>query len=136
MGVPLNEVFISSPHVKVTYFHAIILLLIQNSFPFNFRKSLKKSENITNKLTVFTSFLSVTPLSLWYLHIHISLNLFVGGIFCSVIVIFIFVVSWLHKHLGTGEWMYGCWVDALIMWSPLKFIILRYSFEFSVLRFE
>ena len=27
-----------------------------------------------------------------------------------------FVVPCLHKHLGTGEMMYGRWVDALITW--------------------
>ena len=29
----------------------------------------------------------------------------VGDIFCSFIIIFIFVVPCLHKHLGTGEWV-------------------------------
>ena len=59
----------------------------------------------------------------------------VENIFCSFIIIFIFVIPCLHKHLSNGEWMYGCWIDALITWSPLKFIIIRYSFGFSMSRF-
>ena len=58
----------------------------------------------------------------------------VEDIFCSFIVIFIFVVPCLHKHLDTSEWIYGCWAEALYTWSPLKFIILRYSFGFSMSR--
>ena len=37
----------------------------------------------------------------------------------------VFVVSCLQKHLGTGEWMYRCLVEAQVTWSPLKFIILQ-----------
>ena len=36
----------------------------------------------------------------------------VQDIFCSFIIIFTFVVPCLHQHLGAGEWMYGCWVEA------------------------
>ena len=60
---------------------------------------------------------------------------FVEDIFCSFIIIFIFVVPGLHKRLGTGEWTYGRWVEALITWSSLKFILLKYSFGFSMSRF-
>ena len=35
---------------------------------------------------------------------------------------FIFVFPYWHEHLGTGEWMNGCWLDALITWSALNFI--------------
>ena len=52
----------------------------------------------------------------------------VGDIFRSFIIMFIFVVAYLHKHLGA---MYGRWVDVLITWSALKFIVLRYSIEFQ-----
>ena len=62
-------------------------------------------------------------------------NEYVEGIFCSFVIIFIFVVPCVHKHLRTEEWMSGCWVEASITWSPLKFITLRYSFGFSMSRF-
>ena len=60
----------------------------------------------------------------------------VEDIFCSfIIIVFIFIVPWLHKHLGTGEWMYGCLLEASITWSPLKFITpgTRLDFQCYVL---
>ena len=39
-------------------------------------------------------------------------NMIVEDIFCSFIIISIFVVPCLHKHLDGGKWMYGCWVEA------------------------
>ena len=33
--------------------------------------------------------------------------IYVEDSFCSLIIIFIIVVPCLHKHLGTGEWIYG-----------------------------
>ena len=41
------------------------------------------------------------------------------------------VVTMFQLHLGAGECIYRRWVDALITWSALKFIILRYSFGFQ-----
>ena len=48
--------------------------------------------------------------------------------------LFYYYYIYIHCSLFTqtfGYRGYGCWVDALITWSPLKFIILRYSFGFQ-----
>ena len=56
----------------------------------------------------------------------------VEDIFCSFIIMFIFVVPCLHKlWVPKNECVCRCWVDVLIAWSALKFIVLRYSFGFQ-----
>ena len=46
------------------------------------------------------------------------------------VLLLLYLYSLFHAYVN-AEWMYVCWVNALITWSLLKFIILRYSSGFQ-----